>query len=120
MFKKPKIQFRFYCRPAKGFIQDYKYNGLVEELFDDELLIPSQYTGFFDDYGNKIFEGDIISYKRKDRDGYYKAAIEFVEGGFLAKILKHEGTLSFWWIAHIHDYEDIKVIGNIWDDLDLL
>lgn len=119
---KRKIQFRFYCPPAKGFVQDYKYNGRVDELFDedDKILIPSQYTGFFDDYGNKIFEGDIISYKRKDRDGYYNAVIEFVEGGFLAKIIKHEGTLSFWWMAHIHDYEDIKVIGNVWNNAQLL
>jgi uncharacterized phage protein (TIGR01671 family) len=120
--KRRPIKFRFFCVPAKGFIEAYRYNGHVDDLFNEEdpLLLPSQYTGMLDDYGNEIWEGDIVQFKRKDRDRIFNAEIDFVEGGFMAKIIKHEGTLSFFWLAHINDYKDIKVIGNKFENPELL
>lgn len=119
--KRRPIKFRFFCPPAKGFVEAYRYNGLVDELFhEDPTLVPSQYTGLKDDYGNEIWEGDIVQFKRKDRDMVFNAEIDFVEGGFMAKIIKHEGTLSFFWLAHITEYKDIKVIGNKFENPELL
>jgi hypothetical protein len=107
------IKFRFWNPPGKSFVQLYKYSGYVDELFEqDSMLIPSQYTGLIDDFGNEIWEGDIIELKRKDREGLHKAEIQFVEGAYLAKFIKHEGTLSFFWLPHLNDYCEVKVIGN--------
>ena len=119
--KRRPIKFRFFCPPAKGFIEAYRFNGYVDELFEeDPTLIPSQYSGFKDDYGNEIWEGDIIEFTRRDRDITFLAEIDFVEGGFLAKIIKQEGTLSFFWLAHISDYKNIKVVGNKFENTELI
>lgn len=119
--KRRPIKFRFFCPPAKGFVEAYRYSGYVEDLFgeEDPTLVPSQYTGLKDDYGNEIWEGDVIKFKRKDRDMTFLAEIDFVEGAFLAKIIKSEGTLSFFWLSHLNDYTDIKVMGNKFENPEL-
>jgi len=118
--KRRPIKFRFFCPPDKGFVEAYRYNGVVDELFhEDPTLVPSQYTGLKDDYGNEIWEGDIVEFKRKDRDMTFLAEIDFVEGAFLAKIIKSEGTLSFFWLSHLNDYTDIKVMGNKFENPEL-
>jgi len=109
------IKFRFWSPQGKAFVEQYKYSGLVDELFDERewsILVPSQYTGLKDDFENEIWEGDIIELKRKDREGLHRAEIQFVEGAYLAKFIKHEGTLSFFWLPHLNDYCEVKVIGN--------
>lgn len=120
--KKRPIKFRFFCPAANSFIENYNYNGAVDELFDeDPVLIPSQYTGETDNYGNKIWEGDIIQFKRKGFNDYTKAVIEYQEGAFLANVKKKEGgTLSWFWLFHLYEQEDIKVIGNQFENPDLL
>lgn len=63
--KKRKIKFRFWCPAGKAFIRDYKYNGLVDELFDEkdfDTLIPQQFTGLIDKNGVEVYEGDLINF----------------------------------------------------------
>lgn len=63
--KKRKIKFRFWCPAGKAFIHDYKYNGLVDELFDEkeyDVLIPQQFTGLIDKNGVEVYEGDLIDF----------------------------------------------------------
>lgn len=117
MYNRRPLKFRFFCPAAKGFIQGYKYNGLVEELFDeDPLLIPSQYTGIKDVNNKEVYEGDVVEYSRFNLDDGQRGIVEYVEGAFLVKTIKPTGTLSFFWLHQFIDYEiKIRVVGNIYE-----
>ena len=52
-----KNKFRFWNPPGKAFVEQYRYNGLVDELFDqDDMLLPSQYTGMKDNHQKEIWD----------------------------------------------------------------
>ena len=52
-----KNKYRFWCNAAKGFITNYNYNGAVDELFDDSLLVPQQFLGILDKNMKEVYEG---------------------------------------------------------------
>lgn len=63
--KHRKIKFRFWCPAGKAFVRDYKYNGFVDELFDEkeyDVLIPQQFTGLIDKNGIEVYEGDLLNF----------------------------------------------------------
>ena len=115
------IKFRFWNPPGKAFVQQYKYKGLVDELFEqDSMLIPSQYTDMKDCNGKEIWEGDILEYERRltNKDSQkYTAIVSYANGAYLllAKAMSLEGTLAHMWL---HDLSKdiynskVKVIGN--------
>jgi uncharacterized phage protein (TIGR01671 family) len=121
--KRP-IKFRFWCNAGKSFIQQYRYRGYVDELFDEkewDILTPSQYTGIKDCEGKEIWEGDIVEFERpvtETERKKFKAVVEFVEGAFLAKTINPERTLSFFWLHNLFDSHEfnLKVIGNKWEN----
>lgn len=124
-----KNKFRFWNPPCKAFVQQYKYNGLVDELFDqDDMLIPSQYTGMLDNHQKEIWEGDIIEFERpitKEYSKKFTAIISYADAAYLvmAKTSDAEGTLSYIWLhdlsKEIYNWK-IKVIGNKFENPELI
>jgi len=113
------IKFRFWNPPGKAFVQQYKYNGYVDELFEqDSMLIPSQYTGMKDCEGKEIWEGDILEYERpltnKDSKKYI-AIVSYEDAAYSIRSKETEGTLTY---GLLHDLSNaiytwkVKVIGN--------
>jgi hypothetical protein len=104
--------------PDKGYQGHYvlTLNGQFQNLQNgsggDEYVVQ-QSTGIKDCKGVEIYEGDRIEFYSKDRKIYYYGEIDFTEGAFLVKIVGNEGTLQWFWMYHLNDYEQIRVVGNI-------
>ena len=123
------IKFRFWNPPGKAFVEQYKYSGYVDELFEqDSMLIPSQYTDMKDCEQKEIWEGDIIEYERRltNKDSQkYTAIVSYADGAYLllAKAVSLEGTLAHMWL---HDLardiynSKVKVIGNKFENPELI
>jgi hypothetical protein len=114
-----KIKFRSWCPAGKAFVHDYRYDGLVDELFDGsyyDTLVPQQFTGLVDKNGVEVYEGDLINFscdytmdlsdrdviEYKNQEVYYDerlAGFYFGKDGFqiLDKIME----------------ETIEVVGNV-------
>ena len=115
------IRFRFWSPPGKAFVEQYKYSGFVDELFDQRewsILIPSQYTEMKDCEENEIWEGDIIEFERpltKKDSKKYTAIIYYEDAAYLIRSKDTEGTLTH---GLLHDLSNsiytwkVKVIGN--------
>jgi len=118
-FLERKIKFRFFCPPASSFVEQYNYNGAVDDLFnyEDPTLVPSQYIGIEDINKKEVYEGDIITYQNSFNEAK-KAVIQYRFTSFVAKLINAQSTLDF---LFIHDLGPaVEVIGNIFENPDLI
>lgn len=103
--------YGFLC--DKEYINSPKIQG--EILIDHETIC--QYTGFDDKNETRIFEYDIIKF---DDDGSeYFGKVVFEYGAFWIKWLNENSILRkelYFWATE----REIEVIGNIFDNPDLL
>ena len=84
------------------------------EFIEVDLDTLGQYTGLTDKNGTKIFEGDIV------RGVYIKTGGEvFVISGAIKYALDR---FQIWgkYVVDLRDVQDVKVIGNIYDNSELL
>ena len=126
-----------YANPIENkthFIKS-KNNG-IDYKIDIETL--GQYTGLKDKHENKIYEGDIIlsqefrnkpfskNYKSKRLIGvveYYErkhnAGKQVYESGYKVRFIKDDEK-SFYNCGSWSDFYDCEILGNIYDNKDLL
>ena len=112
--------------------------GFISGLNNDEYGIPmtmndteglcdiivnpitvGQYTGLTDKNGRRIFEGDIVRFIDIDFDGSERKAVGVIAWNRKAAnfdIVKGTYRLDF----HYPVFEEIEVIGNIYDNPELL
>jgi uncharacterized phage protein (TIGR01671 family) len=105
------IKFRFWSPPGKSFVEQYKYSGYVNELFDqDDMLIPCQYTGLQDKNGKDVYENDLIGvFLDKNGFGVVKVGkITFKHGAFCVEYLEPTSTMKF---NFMHQVGPFEVIG---------
>ena len=136
--KKTRKWLYGYLGESKFSILDYVYTDKV--IFDNVLSFNtdnsayvakdlsveeetiSQYTGLQDKNGKDKNEGDIVETPLLDpifgdiiKDSFCKAEIRFNKGSFVVSYYGREHNI---YIQDLHD--KIKVIGNIYDNKDLL
>jgi uncharacterized phage protein (TIGR01671 family) len=116
------IKFRFWSPQGKAFIQNYNYNGPVDELFDERewrILVPSQYTGLVDKSGRELFEGDIVNIWSEEYPNLNnkKYVVEYRNGSFVAEVINPESTFKFFFMHQISKFE---IVGSKFENPELL
>jgi hypothetical protein len=107
-----KNKFRFWNPQAKTFVQNYKYNGLVDELFDpDPLLVPQQFLGILDSNMKEVYEGDVVKFVYSSNESKL-GVIEFIDS-HCAYVIQYDN--SFVPIMNIA-IDSLEIVGNIMKD----
>lgn len=94
----------------------------VRPTIDGIYVIPEtvgQYTGLKDKYGKEIYEGDICRCLDTDENEYL-SAIKFERGAFIVDVNQCEYDYSVLDWALEGDILEIEVIGNIYENPELL
>lgn len=104
-----------------GYLEDKDYIN-SPELEGEFLIDPEtvcQYTGLKDKNGRKIFEGDIISGERYHDFGQ---GGEYVPEKCVIKWDEKRAAFEpvYWWEGYNHDLKYYEVIGNIFDNPELV
>ena len=109
-----EIRFRAWCKLDK-ILYDWEQvkKEFTLEYFDDKGLIFQQYTGLKDKNGVEIYEGDVLS-------GWIGSHWYSGEDKFEEVVKYDEKTASYNFPAIEVSHGDLRVVGNIYENPELL
>lgn len=114
MLKVQELDFEDTFYGGRLSIRTDEYN----DYFDMEDMILMQYTGLKDKNGKEIYEGDIVRIKGEIELLDIKGKVEYSET-FAQYIITNTKNIAHETEA-LGDYENIEVIGNEFDNPELL
>ena len=110
-----KNKFRFWNPQTRSFVTNYKYNGLVDELFEpDEFLKHQQYLGIFDKNMKEIYDGDVIQFNYLEGDQItIGVGVVRYNNSYCAYVIDSNiGSIAIMNIS----LDSLEVIGNMVED----
>lgn len=96
------------------------YDGFAFDEVPASDFILMQSTGLLDKNGSEIFEGDIVKYKSGCYTYTEEVAYNKIFAGFGVKDANANIILTFWVLAENVDLYSLEVIGNIYENPELL
>ena len=125
-----KPKFRAWTEEGKAMyygVYPFKDDTLLlsyDEIGFDEVpasdFILMQSTELKDKNDNEIFEGDIVKYKSGCNTYTEEVAYDKNFAGFGVRDANADIIFTFWELAEDIDLISLEVIGNIWEDGELL
>ena len=108
-----KNKFRFWNPQTRSFVTNYKYNGVVDELFEpDEFLKHQQYLGIFDKNMKEVYEGDVVQFNYLDVEKTATGVVRYNNSYCAYVIDSNIGTIAIMNIS----LDSLEVIGNMVED----
>lgn len=107
-------KYGFLSIEPKGLVIKEPYKNESSNVWHIDADTVGQYTGLTDKNGTKIFEGDIVKYG----DTVHNVVFEQRNGtAYFGLVYSTLETLSF---GYYQDLKQIEVIGNIYDNPELV
>ena len=123
-------EFRAWAEEGKAMYYDVypfkdgtlllSYDGFAFDEVPASDFILMQSTGLLDKNGNKIFEGDIVKYKSGCYTYTEEVAYNKNFAGFGVRDANTDIIFTFWLLAENVDLSSLEVIGNIYENPELL
>ena len=123
-------EFRAWTEEGKAMyygVYPFKDDTLLlsyDEIAFDEVpasdFILMQSTGLLDKNDNKIFEGDVVKYKGGCYTYTEEVAYNKNFAGFGVRDANADVILTFWVLAENIDLSSLEVVGNIYENPELL
>lgn len=125
-----KPEFRAWTEEGKAMYYDVypfkdgtlllSYDGIAFDEVPASDFILMQSTGLLDKNGSEIFEGDVVKYEVGQNTYTEEVAYDKNFAGFGVKDAKANVVFTFGEIAEDIGLISLEVIGNIWEDGELL
>jgi hypothetical protein len=113
-----RLKFRFWSKLTNEMCDRLNPNHVLSDTIH-ELLVPMQFTGFKDNKGNDIYEGDILSDWTETDEGMKQSSLQVywcdsVGGWKLDYSFNQDKSIGDLLSEELSDFA-YEITGNIWE-----